>query len=67
MLKMLSLVLIALMSRQGSDGLMQMAHKDFTFLFMFSNKMLVIMAVVRKLLIRIANRDPDQAAISEAV
>ena len=38
-----------------------------TFLFLFSNKMLVIRAGIHKMLFRIANReDPDQTA-SEAV
>ena len=40
---------------------------NFTFLFLFSNKMLVFMAGIHKLLIRRANReDPDQSA-SETV
>ena len=39
-----------------------------TFLFLFSNKMVVIRAGTHKMLVRIANReDPDQAASSEAV
>ena len=39
-----------------------------TFLFLFSNKMLVLRAGIHKMLSRIANReDPDQAASSEAV
>ena len=38
------------------------------FLFMFSNKMLVIRAGIHKMLVKIANReDPDQTASSEAV
>ena len=36
-----------------------------TFLFLFSNKMLVFRAGIRKMLVRIANReDPDQTASS---
>ena len=39
-----------------------------TFLFLFSNKMLVFRAGIHKMLVRIANReDPDQTASSEAV
>ena len=39
-----------------------------TFLFLFSNKMLVIRAVISKMLAKIANReDPDQTASLEAV
>ena len=39
-----------------------------TFLFLISNKMLVIRAGTHKMLVRIANRaDPDQTASSEAV
>ena len=39
-----------------------------TFLFLFSNKMLVIGAGIHKLLVRIANReDLDQTASSEAL
>ena len=39
-----------------------------TFLFLFSNKMLVFRAGNHKRLVRIANRaDPDQTASSEAV
>ena len=39
-----------------------------TFLFLFSNKMLVVRAGVHKMLVRIANReDPDLTASSEAV
>ena len=39
-----------------------------TFLFLFSNKMLLIMAGIHKMLVRTANReDPDQTASSEAV
>ena len=39
-----------------------------TFLFLFSNKMLVIKAGIHKMLFRIANsEDPDQTASSEAV
>ena len=39
-----------------------------TFLFLFSNQMLVIRAGIHKMLVRIANReDPDQTASSEAV
>ena len=38
-----------------------------TFLFLFSNKMLVIRAGTHKMLVRIANReDSDQTASSEA-
>ena len=38
------------------------------FLFLFSNKMLIIMARIHTLLVRIANReDPDQTATEEAV
>ena len=39
-----------------------------TFLFLFSNKMLVFRAGIHKFLVRVANReDPDQTASSEAV
>ena len=39
-----------------------------TFLFLFSDKTLVIRAGIHKMLVRIANReDPDQTASSEAV
>ena len=39
-----------------------------TFLFLFSNKMLVIRAGIYNVLVRKANReDPDQTASSEAV
>ena len=39
-----------------------------TFLFLFSNKMLVLRDRIHKILARIANReDPDQTASSEAV
>ena len=39
-----------------------------TFLFLFSNKMLVFRVGFRKMLVRIANRvDPDQTASEEAV
>ena len=39
-----------------------------TFLFLFSNKMLVFRAGIYKMLVRIANReDPDQTASSETV
>ena len=39
-----------------------------TILFLFSNKMIVIMAGIHKMLIRIANREhSDQTASSEAV
>ena len=39
-----------------------------TFLFLFSNKMIVIGAAIHKLLVRIANsEDPEQTASSEAV
>ena len=39
-----------------------------TFLFLFSNKMLIFRAGIHKMLVRIANREyPDQAASSEAV
>ena len=39
-----------------------------TFLFLFSNKMLVFRAGIHKSLVRVANReDPDQTASSEAV
>ena len=39
-----------------------------TFLFLFSNKMLVFRAGFHKMLVRIANReDPDSNASSEAV
>ena len=38
------------------------------FLFLFSNKMLVLGVGIHKKLVRIANRgDPDQTASSEAV
>ena len=38
------------------------------FLLLFSNKMLVFMAEILKMIVRIANReDPDQTALSEAV
>ena len=38
-----------------------------TFLFLFSNKMLVFRAGIHKILIRTVNRgDPDQTASSEA-
>ena len=38
-----------------------------TFLFLFSNKMLLIKAGIHKMLVRIANReDSDQIASSEA-
>ena len=37
-----------------------------TFLFLFSNKMLIIMAGIHKMFVRIANReDPDQTASLE--
>ena len=39
-----------------------------TFLFLFSNKMLLIRFEIHKMLVRIANReDPDQTASEEAV
>ena len=39
-----------------------------TFLFLFSNKMLVFRAGIYKFLVRVANReDPNQTASSEAV
>ena len=39
-----------------------------TFLFLFSNKVLVFRAGTHKMLVRITNRkDPDQTASSEAV
>ena len=39
-----------------------------TFLFLFSNKMLIFWAGIHKMLTRIANReDPDQTASKEAV
>ena len=39
-----------------------------TFLFLFSNKMLIFRAGIHKMLVRIANReDPDETASSEAV
>ena len=39
-----------------------------TFLFPFSNKMLVFRAGIHKMLVKIANReDPDQTASLEAV
>ena len=40
-----------------------------TFLFLFSNKMLVFRAGIHKFLVRVANREenPDQTASSEAV
>ena len=39
-----------------------------TILVLFSNKMLVVKAGFRKMLLRVANReDPDQTASSEAV
>ena len=39
-----------------------------TFLFLFSNKMLVFMAGIHKMDVRTANREyPDQTASSEAV
>ena len=39
-----------------------------TFLFLFSNKMLVLGAGMYKFLVRVANReDPDQTASEEAV
>ena len=39
-----------------------------TFLFLFSNKMLVYGVGIHKILVRIANReDPDSTASSEAV
>ena len=39
-----------------------------TFLFLFSNKMLIFRAGIHKMLVGIANReDPDQTASSEAV
>ena len=38
-----------------------------TFFFLFSNKMLVIIAGIHIMLVRLANReDPDQTASSEA-
>ena len=38
------------------------------FLFLFSNKKLVISAVIHKMIVRIANKeDPDQTASAEAV
>ena len=44
-------------------------HGKFrTFLFLFSNKILVIKAGIHKILVRIANSEgPDQTASSEAV
>ena len=39
-----------------------------TFLFLYTNKMLVIRAGSHEILVRLANReDPDQTASSEAV
>ena len=39
-----------------------------TFIFLFSNKMMVIRAGLRILIVRIANKeDPDQTASSETV
>ena len=39
-----------------------------SFLFLFSNKILVIRVGIYKMLVRLANReDPDQTASSEAV
>ena len=39
-----------------------------TFIILFSNKMLVIRAVIHKMPVRIANREgPDKTASSEAV
>ena len=39
-----------------------------TFLFLFSNKIMVFMAGIYKMFVRIAKReDPDQTAFSEAV
>ena len=39
-----------------------------SFLFLFSNKLLVFRAGIHKMCVRIANReDPDQTASSEAV
>ena len=41
---------------------------SMTFLVLFSNKMMIIRAGIKKFLVRIANReDPDQTASSEAV
>ena len=43
-------------------------EKCNTFVFLFSNKMLVIRAVIHKMLVRMANReDSDQTASEEAV
>ena len=39
-----------------------------TFLFLFSNKIMFVRAGIRKILVRIANREePDQTASEEAV
>ena len=41
---------------------------NFEHFFLFSNKMMVIRAGIRKVFVRIANRvDPDQTASEEAV
>ena len=42
--------------------------ENVSFLFLFSNKILLIRAGIYKMLVRIANREePDQTASSEAV
>ena len=64
------------MDWQGSSGISTLGPLKYsnldskilnTFLFLFSNKMLVIKAGIHKILVRIANReDPDQTISSEA-
>ena len=50
------------------DGYGKCSKISNTFLFLFSNKMLVFRAGIHKFLVRVANReDPDQTASSEAV
>ena len=50
------------------EGRSKCSKNSNTFLFLFSNKMLVFRAGIHKMLVRIANREyPDQTASSEAV
>ena len=54
-------------SRQDQIRVTQMKILN-AFLFLFSNKMLVIRAGIHKMLVGIVNReDPDQTASEEAV
>ena len=52
----------------GVRGTVNVLKFPTLFFSLFSNKILVIMVVIHKMLIRIANReDPEQTASSEAV